>query len=1456
LPPHPSAPFSRFRLFSFSGFRLFSFSGFRLFSFFGAGRAFAALILCLSPLLNGAARAQGGVSNEARAQAFFDRIRNTASPAVGPLDSDQAMAVNWASQYVDMTGYDLGKLPFLMGFAQREMYLESPSYIGDNETFGDLYQWVFPNITNKGWTLCGFSSDFMVRVLGLFHIPAREIALWNSMTDAHTTVEFWSVTFKKWVYYDPLYGFIFLNEDGVPAGTDDIQSELSRHGTDPVTWTYQPIRTFRPFSLTPVTAQDPEYDAYHAVSATELARVFRVYAVEFEEASPWNGYLWHELPYIIRGKWNVRDNMSLFNTSDAARATFWPQFHAAYDVGAGQGGARFLTIHRSQPAANPLPNPAFGAAIDLAPVSTATSARADLFFDQVRQDASPGLGALTPDQSAWLNWIGRYVDASGANTGTLPFLAAFAQRKMFLQSQLSNRDANAPLYDLVSGNPTTAYWGNSSSAADFLVQVLAKLQVPARLVSTWNVMASGETLVEMWSPGFQKWACYDPYYGVFMVNAWGVPASVTDLQQEISKYGFNPGVWTYQPVQVFAPFSTQPQNALDPRYAASTVPGAYFTILLNYFNAIAVRYEDTTPWGQTLPGESYARGRWLVYDYMGLSRLSQSQQQQFWADFDDAFNAEKGSRYYLSYQRYNLPDNVPSAPFTLKATAAAIHQVTLNWGFCFGADSYRVKRSINPGGPYALIASGVTAHSYTDNAASGGVAYYYVVSGVNANGESLNSPEASATATDSRIIDDADAGFTTTGAWTLYPTGYQSGLHYAPPGAGDKTAKWSFTNLAPGRYRVAVTWPYSSIYASNAPFTVQWPISTGQTLSQSITVNQASTPSDFFLNGAAWKQLGNYDVYGSSLDVQLSNAANGMTVADAARIDRVADLPAGAQAEASVEGSSTAAGAPGGTLAFGNAFAGAPLQKRIWVKSVGTAPVQLSAPITLPAGYSLVSGFGQTTLQPGEQTSFTAQLDAQAAGNYGGTLSFGANDPDFGGSTFTVALQGTLVSAQTIDDGDAGFTTTGAWTLYPTGYQSDLRYAQPGDGSALAKWSFSGLGPGRYRVLVTWPFSSAYASSAPFTVRWPSSNGKTLSATLPVNQASTPTDVQINGAGWAQLGGSYMVYGSTLDVQVTNAAGAVVVADAVRVERLGDLSSSDQAITSKIVDDGDSGFTMTGAWTGYGAGYQSDLHYAPPGAGDKTAKWSFTNLAPGRYRVAVTWPFSSTYASNAPFTVAYLSSGGQALTDSVSVNQASTPSDFVADGAGWSQLGGSYMVYGSTLDVQVTNAADRTVIADGVRVDRIGDLSSGGQTVTSEVIDDGDASFAVTGAWSVYGVGYRSDLRYAQPGAGDKTAKWSFTNLAPGRYRVSATWPYSSAYASNAPLSIRYLSSGGQTLTDSTTLNEASTPKDFTVDGVGWKQVGDICNVYGSTLDVQMTNAADKVVVADGMRADWVGPLP
>jgi hypothetical protein len=559
----------------------------------------------------------------------------------------------------------------------------------------------------------------------------------------------------------------------------------------------------------------------------------------------------------------------------------------------------------------------------------------------------------------------------------------------------------------------------------------------------------------------------------------------------------------------------------------------------------------------------------------------------------------------------------------------------------------------------------------------------------------------------SKIIDNGEAGFSTVGAWTFYGAGYLSDLHYAAPGDGSATSTWHFSGVKPGRYRVAVNWPYSSTYANNAPFTVTWPTANGQALTDPFALNEATTPNDFIADGSGWKTLGtNYMVYNSSLDVQLTNAANKFVIADAARLDRVGDIGNGVQMEASVEGAPTAAGAPGGTLAFGNAFAGAPLQKRIWVKSVGTSVVQLSAPITLPAGYSLVSGFGQTTLPPGGQTSFTVQLDAMAAGAFNGTVSFGANDPDFDG-TFSFTLQGSVTATQIIDDGDAGHSTVGSWTLYGAGYQSDLRYAAAGSGSLTSTWHFSGLTPGRYRVAATWPYSSAYATNAPFTVMWPVSASQTVSAPLSINQATTPGliagDFTADGTGWRPLG-TFEVSGSTLDVKLTNAANKTVIADAVRVDRLGDLPPGGQTVTSKILDDGAAGYSTAGSWTLYGAGYQSDLHYAPSGDGSSTSTWTFTNLVPGRYRVAATWPFSSAYATNAPFSVQWPNIVGQAMNDPQPESQATTPNDFAADGAGWKTLGATYDVYGSTLTVQLSNAANKTVISDAVRVDRVGDL--------------------------------------------------------------------------------------------------------------------------------------------------------
>jgi hypothetical protein len=87
----------------------------------------------------------------------------------------------------------------------------------------------------------------------------------------------------------------------------------------------------------------------------------------------------------------------------------------------------------------------------------------------------------------------------------------------------------------------------------------------------------------------------------------------------------------------------------------------------------------------------------------------------------------------------------PPAPTNLSATSPTKRKISLTWTAVPGATSYRVKRSSVSGGPYTLIAS-PTGASYTNTGLQSGTTYYYVVSAVNAAGESPDSAQASATA--------------------------------------------------------------------------------------------------------------------------------------------------------------------------------------------------------------------------------------------------------------------------------------------------------------------------------------------------------------------------------------------------------------------------------------------------------------------------------------------------------------------------------------------------------------------------------------------------------------------------------------------------------------------------------------------------------------------------------------
>ncbi len=86
--------------------------------------------------------------------------------------------------------------------------------------------------------------------------------------------------------------------------------------------------------------------------------------------------------------------------------------------------------------------------------------------------------------------------------------------------------------------------------------------------------------------------------------------------------------------------------------------------------------------------------------------------------------------------------NPPSAPTGLVAVATSYNRIDLSWGSVLGADSYTIKRSIGSGGPYVTVAMGVSGTSFSDDDLYAATTFYYVISAVNAIGESADSAEA------------------------------------------------------------------------------------------------------------------------------------------------------------------------------------------------------------------------------------------------------------------------------------------------------------------------------------------------------------------------------------------------------------------------------------------------------------------------------------------------------------------------------------------------------------------------------------------------------------------------------------------------------------------------------------------------------------------------------------------
>lgn len=156
-----------------------------------------------------------------------------------------------------------------------------------------------------------------------------------------------------------------------------------------------------------------------------------------------------------------------------------------------------------------------------------------------------------------------------------------------------------------------------------------------------------------------------------------------------------------------------------------------------------------------------------------------------------------GTKYFYVVSAYNsygqspnsaevsatpsAPAGPPATPAGLQATAGNA-QVSLSWNASSGATSYHVKRSTTNGSGYTQISTSATT-GYIDAGLTNGTTYYYVVTALNAAGESANSSQASATpvttTTDVTIV--IDPTKTKPISPWIYGINFYNGISNAPP---------------------------------------------------------------------------------------------------------------------------------------------------------------------------------------------------------------------------------------------------------------------------------------------------------------------------------------------------------------------------------------------------------------------------------------------------------------------------------------------------------------------------------------------------------------------------------------------------------------------------------------------------------------------------------------------------
>src|SRR5262245_14777047 len=365
--------------------------------------------------------------------------------------------------------------------------------------------------------------------------------------------------------------------------------------------------------------------------------------------------------------------------------------------------------------------------------------------------------------------------------------------------------------------------------------------------------------------------------------------------------------------------------------------------------------------------------------------------------------------------------------------------------------------------------------------------------------------------------------------------------------------------------------------------------------------------------------------------------------------------------------------ASGDSFSF-SAVVGAPVMQTFTVQNWGDGNLTLTpfAAGSLPTGFTLVTNV-ETTVVPGGSTSFTVQFDPSASGYFGGTLHLLNSDADE--VSFDLVLSG-LATAPEINVSVGG---------------NEL------SSGGVIEFDTTQKGTPVTRTITVTNVGDAVLNLAPIdpnTLPAGFSLVSGLSATTLAPGGTATFTVQLDGTAGGSFSGVIHITSNDND-EASFALGLHGVVN-------DPTPPPPPPPYVKTIDNGADGFAGTGNWHVQNSkgGFEQDIQFANKAEkNDKTlatATWTFTGLAAGLYRVSVTAPASSSYASDAPFSVF----DGATLLKTVPVNQRSTLGNCSPDGFRGQNLG-TFSIQGGTLVVQLTKRANGHVVADAVKIERV-----------------------------------------------------------------------------------------------------------------------------------------------------------